>query len=180
MRHLIWALCAVLFFPARAQLNRALIGGDGDTFYALVLDKPGLRKRLRFYPGEELTFKLKEDDYMYRTTIQGGGPGYVVLMDAAVPVEEFRRIYVEKEGYGFHLLKTGARNGTGAGIAVGALGLVMLPFMPDAGLQMLTGGAVLFGVGQALRLTYRRSYRIDRRRTLRTMETQFRAPINTR
>lgn len=66
----------------------------------LVLEKPGRKKRIKFYPGDELTFKLKNSDLQITGTILDLYDSLILFADSYVKPEEIDYVKLERvEGF---------------------------------------------------------------------------------
>jgi hypothetical protein len=149
--------------PAAGQLTGLGIdGGNTDRRY-LVLDKPGLNKRIRFYPGQRISFKLKGENYRYNAVLQAVGEKSILVMDAPIFLDEIRKIYYTKPGT---FLPLSAGSLTGGGILFALMGAYngLTRNNPD----LVVVGAAAFVTGQAIRPLYKRTFRIRGNRRLRT------------
>ncbi len=138
--------------------------------YYLTLNKPGIKKRIRFYIGEELKFKLKGEDFKRTATITAIDSNSITINGLAkIPLEEFKMIHVRKNGYFANLSRTAQASGTGGGIlfmALGGLGTVL--GVGEAN-TMLVGGGVLFITGQIFSIFTKRNYKLNSYRYLRSV-----------
>lgn len=143
--------------------------GQGEKY--LVLDKPGRVKRIRFYVGDELIFKLTGDKHLYKDIIEAVSDTSIRVRGAWVPVEEIKLIKEYKEA---NLLKQAIYFLPRAGI---------IYFLADTFNPVFTGGEVfvsrsgvivggsLIAGSLILRLFAKRTYRINNYRTLKILET---------
>ncbi|WP_143017349.1 hypothetical protein [Catalinimonas alkaloidigena] len=184
--HWCWVLLfTVVLFPWKATAQstaqssvRATLSAQSSATGILTLEKPGLRKRIRFFPGDVLEFKLYDDPYRYETVLQGVQENSILVMDAVLPIQEIRKIYVRKKGY--YALQAAYRNGTTSGIGFGILGLVMLPLNPTLAGSTLGGSAMMLSAGQLFRVLSKRPYRLGKWRSLKTIQTGYVPPLEYR
>lgn len=137
----------------------------------LVLDKPGRIKRLRYYAGDEVIFKLKGDKTTYSTIIQSVGDSTIKVRDTDIPIKDIRAIIRHNEN-GF--LYQAARILPKAGILY-FLGDTFNPIFrgekPNVSRSGVIIGSSLFIGGNALRLFKKRTFRINNYRTLKVLQT---------
>lgn len=137
----------------------------------LVLDKPGSVKRIRYYVGEELKFKLKDDKTVYTDVIEDVGDSSIKIRGTQIPLKDIRMVIRYKEG---GLLNQAIYILPRAGI---------LYFLADTFNPVFRGGSVdvsrsgiivgssFVAGGLFLKLFKKKKYRINNFRSLRTLET---------
>lgn len=151
--------------PAASQSpNPSLYLGTEPINRYLVLDKPGLTKRIRFYPGNRISFNLKDDPTKYTAVLQAVGEKSIIVYDAPIFLDEIRKIYYTKRGL-FLPLTVGSL--TGGGFLFGFMGT--LNGLTRKNYDLLYPGAAALMAGQAVRPLYSRGYRIKGKRQLRTL-----------
>ncbi len=74
----------------------------GDWF--LALEKRGRVKRIRFFKGQELWFRLKGDSFKYRGMIEGVGDGYVQVKGVKIDISQIEYIFVRRKRRAIRLL----------------------------------------------------------------------------
>ncbi len=143
--------------------------GQGEKY--LVLDKPGRIKRMRFYVGDELKFKLAGERHLYKDVIEAISDTNITIRGTWIPIREIAAVVQYKEG---NLLKQAIYVLPRAGI---------LYFLADTFNPIFTGGEVsvsrsgvilsssLIAGSLVLRLFTKRTYRINNYRTLKVLET---------
>lgn len=137
--------------------------------YYLTLNKPGIKKRIRFYIGDELKFKLKGEGFRRTATITAIDSNSVTINGlAAIPLEDFKMIHLEKDDYFANLSRTAHASGTGGGLLFMTLGGIGTIAGVGQGFPMLVTGGIFFVTGQIFRLFTRRNYRLNSYRYLRT------------
>ena len=161
---LLWALL-LPGHPGFGQRPGAALylGSEAPNRY-LVLDKPGFTKRLRFYPGTRITFKLKDDPTKYSAVLQAVGEKAILVDDTPVFLEEIRKVYYTKRS---SFLPLTASSLTGGGVLFGLMGV--LNGLTRENYDLVYPGAGALVLGQALRPFYSRSYRIKGNRRLRAL-----------
>ncbi len=153
------------------------IGGDvfsqvnqNSKEYYLTLNKPGKKKRIRFYVGDELKFKLKGEGFKRKATITAIDSVSITINGLAkIPLEEFKMIHVEKSNYFAGLSRAAHASGTGGGILFGILGGIATLLNVEKGETMIYGGGVLFATGQFFGLFKSRNYKLNSYRYLRSV-----------
>ncbi|WP_291725658.1 hypothetical protein [Bernardetia sp.] len=133
--------------------------------YYLTLIKPGKKKRIRFYVGEELKFKLKGEKFKRKATITAIDSNSVSINGlATIPLEDFKIIQVNKKTI------TKIRHiGEKGGIVFAALGGINTLFKIQGSEAMIYGGATSFVLAQILRLFENRNYKLNSYRHLRAV-----------
>ncbi len=161
------SLCITFFFLGNEVFSQVSLNSKD---YYLTLNKPGRKKRIRFYIGEELKFKLKDENFRRTATITAIDSNSITINGVAkIPLEDFKMIHVEKDSYFAGLSRAAHASGTGAGIVFGVLGGVATLLNVEKGETMIYGGGVLFVVGQFFNLFTSRNYRLNSYRYLRTV-----------
>jgi hypothetical protein len=138
----------------------------------LVLDKPGSIKRIRFFVGNEITFRLKGDNMVYHEVISAVDDSSFTIYGTKVLVREVDRIILRKEGW---FLNQGS-------VLLPAAGL--LYFLADNVNPAIRGGehfgisrgsvivgASLISAGIVLRIFQKRQHKIGKNKRLRVLET---------
>lgn len=161
---LLLSACTLSSYPAAAQALGLGLDGESIGRRYLVLDKPGLNKRIRFHPGQRIRFKLKGESYKYNAVLQAVGEKSIIIYDAPIFLDEIHTIYYAKPIY---LLPVASAAFTGGGILFTGLGAIneITRNNPD----LMVAGAGLVLLGQALKPLYKRKYRIRGNRRLRTL-----------
>ena len=140
--------------------------------YYLVLDKPGMVNRIRFYPGTNLTFKLTNDKRVYAGKIEAVRKNSIVIFNTELPIREIRKIRVPQRapmGKFLYGLGSGMR-GVGTLFALIGSGNYLLTNDKKNGRVTALAGLALFGSGQLFRGFNRRTYKINKNRQLKTIE----------
>jgi len=133
--------------------------------YYLTLNKPGVKKRIRFYIGDELKFKLKDEDFKRTATITAIDSNSITVNGVAkIPLEDFRVIQIGKKR-----LKGVRLIGTNGGLLFMALGGANILLKRNGSEAMIYGGAVSLVAVQFLRLFENRNYKLNSYRYLRTV-----------
>lgn len=135
----------------------------GERF--LTLEKPGAIKRIRFYKGQQLEFKLKGSKIKYKTLIQNVKEKSVVIRDTDIALTDFHSLVVYP--------KKPFLNTLSKFFLLGALGyvaadLVNNSFEPN-NVTLIVGGIGL-GTSIALRLPLKRTFKLGKKRYLKTLE----------
>jgi hypothetical protein len=137
----------------------------------LVLDKPGRIKRIRYYVGDEINFKLKEDKTTYSTLLQAVGDSTIKVRDTDIAISDIRSIIRHSEN-GF--LYQAARILPKAGIlyfVADTFNPLLRGEKPSVSRSGIVVGSTLFAGGQALKLFRKRTLRINNYRTLKILRT---------
>lgn len=161
---LLWALLLPGHPGFGQRTGAALYLGSEALNRYLVLDKPGINRRLRFYPGTRITFKLKDDPTKYSAVLQAVGEKAILVDDTPVFLEEIRKVYYTKRGT---FLPLTAASLTGGGVLFGLMGV--LNGLTRENYDLLYPGAAALAAGQAIRPLYARGYRIRGNRRLRAL-----------
>lgn len=134
--------------------------------YYLTLNKPGRKKRIRFYVGDELKFKLKDEKFKRTATITGIDSNSITINGLAqIPLEDFRVIQLDRN----NAITALSKSGTGSGIVFMILGGITTALKVPKGETMIYGGGVLFITGQLFSLFKKRKYKLNSYRYLRTV-----------
>lgn len=143
--------------------------GQGEKY--LVLDKPGRIKRLRYFVGDELIFKLAGDKIVYKDMIEAVSDSAIKIRGTLVPIKDIDAVIRYRES---SLLKQAIYILPRAGI---------LYFLADTFNPIFYGGEVFVSrsgviVGSSLiagsfllRLFKKKTYQINSYRTLKILET---------
>jgi len=133
--------------------------------YYLTLNKPGIKKRIRFYIGDELKFKLKDEDFKRTATITAIDSNSITINGVAkIPLEDFRVIQISKKR-----IRAVRLIGTSGGLLFMALGVGNTLLKTGGGESLLYGGVISLVSVQLLRLFENRNYRLNSYRYLRTV-----------
>lgn len=138
----------------------------------LVLDKPGRTKRIRYYKGSEIVFKLKGDRIMYSDPITEITDSTITIFNTPVYIRDIDKIFIYHEGWFI-------RQGSVMFPLAGALYLVMAALNPAVSggkaFQISTGTAIvsgsLIGGGLLLKAFARKGHKIGKRKRLSVMNT---------
>ena len=138
----------------------------------LVLDKPGGTKRIRFFVGSEITFRLKGDPITYHDVVAAVDDSSFTIFGTKVPLREVDRVIVRNQGWFVN---------QGASLLPLAGGIY---FLADNLNPVLSGGegfaihqgsvvvgAGLAGAGLILRIFRVRQHKIGKSKQLRVLET---------
>ncbi len=133
--------------------------------YYLTLNKPGFKKRTRFYIGDELKFRLKDEDFKRTATLTAIDSNSVTINGVAkIPLEDFRVIQIQKKR-----VKAARLVGTSGGLLFMVLGGANVLLRQDGSDAMIYGGAIALVSVQILRLFENRNYKLNSYRYLRTV-----------
>ncbi len=161
---LLLLVCPLLNLPARGQETNPLLFPDTSTGRYLVLDKPGFVKRIRFYPGTRIKFKLKGESTKYEAVLQAVGEKSIIVFDTPIFLDEISKIYYTKPG-SFLPLASGSL--TSGGFLFALLG--SLNGLTRNNFDLIVPGVLFVALGQAVKPFYQKSYRIKGNRRLRTL-----------
>ena len=136
----------------------------------MVLDKGWPVHRIRFYPGQNLMFKLKGERGWNYGRIQMVHKNAVTVMDATIPFSEIRKISIRRNNYrnNFANLTAGSLIGGGAlWMVMGGINTIDNRNGEGAVLSYAGAGAVVLGLG--LRTLTKRTFRISGNKRLRSI-----------
>jgi hypothetical protein len=137
----------------------------------LVLDKPGRVKRIRFYVGDEISFRLTGDRMVITDQITAVTDTSIVIRNTHVPIREISAIIIR---YDNNLLNQAIYFLPRAGI-VFFLADTINPLLNWGELRVsrwgVTVGGSMVASSFVLRAFRTRTYRINDSRRLRTLET---------
>lgn len=162
-----FTLLSLLFFlitifagsEAFSQINQ-----NSQNYY-LTLNKPGFKKRIRFYIGDELKFKLKDEDFKRTAMITAMDSNSITINGVAkIPLEDFTVIQIKKKR-----VVAARMAGTSAGLLFMGLGVGNILLKKDGSEVMIYGGIISLVSVQFLRLFENRNYRLNSYRYLRTV-----------
>jgi hypothetical protein len=159
-----WRFCIIISFLS-------LYSESFSQEKYLVLDKPGRIKRIRYYSGDEIIFKLKGDITTYSTMIQAIGDSTILVRDTPIPIRNIHSITKHSEN-GF--LYQAARILPKAGMLyflADTFNPVFRGEKPDISRSGVVVGGTLIAGGYALKLFRKRTYRINNYRTLKILQT---------
>jgi hypothetical protein len=138
----------------------------------LVLDKPGKVKRVRYFVGSEITFRLKGDPVLYRDVIAAVDDSSFTIFGTQVLIKEVDRVILRSHSWF-------ANQGS---VLLPAAGVIY--FLADNLNPVIQGGeklrisrgsvivsAGLVGAGLVLRLLHKKEHRIGKNKRLRVLET---------
>jgi hypothetical protein len=145
------------------------IFSQGEKY--LALDKPGRVKRIRFYMGDELTFKLKGDKTMYSSTIEAVGDSTITIRETQIPIKDIALIKLPKEaGFINQAIYILPRAGILYFLA-DTFNPVFRGGSPDVSRSGIVVGGSFIAGGLILKLLNKRKFRINNYRSLRILET---------
>lgn len=137
----------------------------------LVLDKPGKVKRIRYFVGNEITFRLKGDPVLYRDVIAAVDDSSFTIFGTKVLIRDVDRVILRSHSW---LVNQGS-------VLLPAAGIIY--FLADNLNPVIQGGekltvsrgsvivsAGLIGAGLALRLLHKKVHRIGKNKRLRVLE----------
>ncbi|QHT70081.1 hypothetical protein GXP67_27260 [Rhodocytophaga rosea] len=137
----------------------------------LILDKPGHVKRLRYYAGDELIFKLKGDRMKYKDVIEAVGDSTIKVRGADIPLRDIKSVIRYKQG---GMLDQAIYILPRAGLLyflADTFNPVFRGNDPDISRSGIVVGSSFIAGGLLLKLAKKRNYRINNFRRLRTLET---------
>lgn len=137
----------------------------------LVLDKPGRIKRIRYYTGDEIIFKLKGDKTTYSTLIQAVADSSIRVRDTDISIKDIRAIIRHSEN-GF--LYQASRILPKAGILyflADTFNPIFRGEKPHVSRSGVVVGSTLFLGGNALKLFRKRTLKVNNYRTLKILQT---------
>lgn len=160
------------FFFFTFSLVFIFIGGEAfsqinaeNQDYYLTLNKPGRKKRIRFYIGDKLKFKLKDEDFKREAIITAMDSNSITINGVAkIPLEDFRVIQIDKNH-----IKVARITGTGGGLLFMVLGAGNTLLRKDGSAILISGGFISLISVQFLRLFEKRNYKLNSYRYLRTV-----------
>ncbi len=133
--------------------------------YYLTLNKPGIKKRIQFYIGDELKFKLKEEDFKRTATITAIDSNSITINGVAkIPLSEFRVIQISKKK-----IKAARIIGTSGGLLFMTLGVGNTLLNKNGSTALISSGFISLVSIQFLRLFEKRNYKLNSYRYLRTV-----------
>ncbi|AFM06207.1 hypothetical protein Fleli_3904 [Bernardetia litoralis DSM 6794] len=156
---LLFVISIIRINEAFSQVNQT------PKAYYLTFNKPGIKKRTRFYIGDELKFKLKEEDFKRTATITAIDSNSITINGVAkIPLEDFRVIQLSKKR-----IKAARMTGTTGGVLFMALGLGNTLLEKDGSEVLIVSGFVALASVQFLRFFENRNYKLNSYRYLRTV-----------
>lgn len=132
----------------------------------LVLEKNGINKRIRFYEGQELQFKLKGDVVRNKTIIQKIEEKSIIIQDVNIDLADFQSVRINTSSYYPNLFKFATLVG-----GAGYLGLDLVNNGPEMTKQSFITPAIFLGTHLLLRLFYpnNKTYQLGRKKYLKTI-----------
>jgi hypothetical protein len=133
--------------------------------YYLIFNKPGIKKRIRFYIGDDLKFKLKDENFKRTATITAIDSNSITINGVAkIPLEDFRVIQISKKR-----IKAARILGTSGGLLFMVLGVGNTLLKKDGSEALIVGGFISLVSVQFLRLFENRNYKLNSYRYLRAV-----------
>jgi hypothetical protein len=138
----------------------------------LVLDKPGKVKRIRFFVGNEITFRLKGDPVLYRDVITAVDDSSFTIFGTKVLIKDVDRIILRSQSW---FVNQGSFLLPAAGV-IYFLADNLNPVIQGGEKLAISRGSVivsasLIGAGLVLRLFQKKEHRIRKSKRLRVLET---------
>jgi hypothetical protein len=70
------------------------VSGTAIAQYQLVVEKPAALKRMRIYPGDEISIRVKGMDQMYSGDLRGVKANMIYVFGDSIPLDSLDRIYI--------------------------------------------------------------------------------------
>jgi len=138
----------------------------------LVLDKPGKVKRIRFFPGSEITFRLKNDPVVYHDYITAVDDSSFTIFGTKVLIKEVDRIILRNHSW---FVNQGSVLLPAAGLIYFLADNVNPLLRGQEGVSVSKGSMIvagsLIGTGLVLRTFRKKQHRIGNNKRLRVLET---------
>ena len=138
----------------------------------LALDKPGKIKRVRFFVGQEITFRLKNDPITYRDYITAIDDSSFTIFGTKVPIRDVDRIILRSNSW---FVNQGSVLLPAAGVIYFLADNLNPVIQGNEGFSVSRGSVVvaagLVGTGIILRIFAKRSHKIGNNKRLRVLET---------
>jgi hypothetical protein len=137
----------------------------------LVLDKPGKQKRVRFFVGNEITFRLKGDKVVYQEAITAIDDSSFTIFGTKVLIREVDRVILRSDNF---FINVGSRYLPAAGIIyflADNLNPVFQGYSFKVDPNSAIIGASLVTVGLVLKQFQKRKHKIGKNKRLRILET---------
>ena len=138
----------------------------------LALDKPGRIKRIRYFIGDEIVFRLQGDRLVYRDIIAAIDDSSFTIFGTKVLVREVDEVILRRQ----------SNFATQASVLLPLAGIIY--FLADNLNPVISGrekfsvsrgsvvvGASLIGAGVLLRLTQKKRHHLGKNKRLRVLET---------
>ncbi len=145
---------------------------EPPPIYYLALDKPRGKKRIRYYAGNEIFFRMKGESFTRKATILEIKPGIFIINEGEVSINDVHSITIHRKRTPF--FRSALTYIPVAGVAYFLMDSLNPAntgregFYPNQGTYMVGGG--LLGLGIALHLLKKRTYRIGERNMLKTLQ----------
>ncbi len=152
----------------------ATLSSPTEVKYFMVLDKPGRTHRIRFYAGNNITFKLHGEKRRYHGQITTIKQHSLVLWDAEIPLRDIQKIRIVRTGNAASGINFLGRLLQGAGGLFTIVGLSNYALDVEDGDNSLT--FLQYSVGALVtgsiinRTSRNRTYKINQNRRLKTIE----------
>lgn len=178
-----WSTCCLLLITstlvlaqetgeqgADAETDGALREQNKDTTFKttrfLALEKGGNVKRIRFFIGDEIHFRLREDPYKYSPIIQDIGEKYITINNTNLALQEIESVTIyRKRRWGRIFSKLFLY----AGVGYFLIDMVNNSFKPTKETSIISSS--LAAPGLALSLTFRpRRIKLNKNRYLKTIQ----------
>lgn len=132
----------------------------------LALEKNGIDKRLRFYEGQEIQFRLKGDDRRNKAKIQKINEKSLIIQEVEIPLEEIESFRINTSSFYPNLFKFATLAG-----GVGYLGLDIVNNGVEMTRQSVITPAIFLGTHLLLRIFYpnRKTYKLGGQKYLKTI-----------
>jgi hypothetical protein len=143
----------------------------GQRFLALDVYGISRLKRIKFFPGDEIRFKMKNDHTLYKGEITVLGDSSFDIEGMNVPLKIVTRIYVDKGNF---LTKDIASFLFDAGVGfiiLNTLNNALNNITPILDKRAVIIGGSLALAGEAMRLSAKKRYRIGENRQLKIIDT---------
>jgi hypothetical protein len=137
----------------------------------LVLDKPGRIKRIRYYTGDEIMFRLRGDKTTYSNIIQAIGDSTIKVRDTDVSIREIHSIIrYSDNGFLYQIARILPKAGMLYFLA-DTFNPIFRGEKPDISRSGVVVGSTLIATGYTIRLFRKRTLKINNYRTIKILQT---------
>ena len=136
----------------------------------MILNKNGRTKRIRFFVGDWITFKLKGDKFKWSGEITAIDKERVEINQGKIPISRFSTIILSKNSYGAGLTRSAIGTGFVASGIFLASAVLSKNKVRKQDHYVISGG--FFALSSIFSLFQKRKYKLGEKRQLKIIEVK--------
>lgn len=174
VKHLLYGLVFLLSvsFTCHGQSTDTTATKPANLTY-LLLTKPGSLKRFRFYVGEQIVFRVKNDTYFYSGSITAIKDSAFYYQNTKIPLGRVAEIKLRNHTGGRKALNFGSVLFKSAGTIFTLVGAINFLTQKDDradGLWTMGAAVTTYAAGIGLKALTKRTYNLEKKWQLKVIE----------